>query len=340
MEDTRPSSAPKYSASKETFELIDHRVTALSEDVGIAEKAYKFRYIEEMEKLQDRVHCLLQSYAEFKPEKEKHDPTMAKIPEKIQKSLKRLAMPPKNYVKGTLMQINQLLRATQQENPMYKNPLRQKRINELLQYRNQVCCLFSKYPKSQPSLTCCYKFASCCKKPMPMYAIEIKHRNRRIKSRWLDFVFDEDTNKLAAPTSRHVKEALEFHENLIARLTQQIKSESETRNQQKLQIVLKGLSKRRELLMKLKEAFETTRKMRKSADHDDAMTTNDTAKLLRGLFTGSLVEPFTNFLELPPRSKFNEALDVHKSLLLKEFEKEAQSILLMIIKMFNINVLL
>jgi hypothetical protein len=215
---------PKFQAVKNTYEIFNNRIIAISADSGFQKNVHRLKYFQKMEKLRENVNRLLKSYPGYEPEAKKRDPSKAFIPTELEKKLKTLATPPKRSVKETLIIINHLIRNIMEDHQYQKNKHKLKRLCDLLRYRNQVCCQFSKYSKSPSNSDCCFKFRPCSTKSTAVYAVYDceKKPMRKFKSRVLKFKFDKETNELALPSYHRIKAALEFYTNMCNQLHYQL----------------------------------------------------------------------------------------------------------------------
>ena len=232
----RPPSRPKFNSVKYAYDIFRNRVTQISRNNGPNLNVHRLNYLHKMEKLRDRVNKLLKSYPNFTPDPKKVDSWKVEINDNMKQKLSKLATPPKRSVKETLILVNHMIREIIDDHQYSKNRFKLKRVYELLQYRNQVCCAFSKYKDSpsdaQPDS--CYQFRRCSSKPAPVYAcfdaVSEPSSLKKFRSRCLKFTFDNDTNKLALPNLRRINEALAFYSNQCNQLNFQMslmKSEKE-----------------------------------------------------------------------------------------------------------------
>lgn len=311
--------------------MISNRVVAMSEDVRVAESIHRRKYLDKMEKLRNHILKMLRSYPQFEPEKQRHDPATAAIPDDLLQSLKKLATPPKRFVKSTLILINQLIKLTS-EYPNCSNNKVLKKVGELCKFRKRVCCRYSKYPSSpQPSIVC-LRFRPCSTKFIPIYANparqQIKRNGIEINPRALEFKFDDGTNALAVPSYHRVRDAHEFYSNLVNRLYHQLRTYNESTDQKKTLLeILQNVSKRRDLIGELKRQIESRQESKaddKEKDIDDTQVKKPFE--VHGIFASNFenFKPFTNFLELPPKRRLIDILNVHKTLWRKEIERKVQ----------------
>lgn len=324
----RPPTTPKFHRVQNTYEIFNNRIAHISADTGYASNPNRLKYFVKMAKIRHRVENLLKSYPQWQPEPEKHDPKEAEIPEHLQETLQRLAMPSRKYVIATFMKVNAMINELKDDHYFYKNPRKLQRIRELCGYRKQICCLFSKYcPEPDPTYSC-HRFRPCSTKVIPIYAIARSSKNKKrfikIKSRVLHFEFDDETVEIALPSYQRIKNTFEFYKNLASQLETQICEHSESFKKKKiLGKLFCAASKRRDFLDGLKAEIECRKKIQvKPEQKNDKFAVEGTFDKEFANFT-----PFTHFLELPPKKKLREALEVQQQLLQK-VEKEVKSLFL------------
>lgn len=324
---TSSPSHPKFPVVKETFDLISNRVSAMSSDVGVAENIHRKKYFEKMEKLRNHILKILRSYPQFEPEKRKHDPATAAIPDGLRQSMKKLAIPRKRFVKSTLILINKLIKSTS-EFPNCSNNKVLKKVDELCKYRKQVCCRYSRYPRSPRPSIVCLRFRPCSTKFTPIYANPTRQQIKRsgidIKPRTLEFKFDDQTNALAIPTYHRVKDAHEFYSNLVNRLYHQLRTYNEsTDKKEKLMEILENVMKRRDIVGELKSLIENRKESKEKGNESSDKPEDKQVKKsveVHGIFLSNFdnFKPFTNCLELPSKRRLIDILNVHQTLWKKE----------------------
>lgn len=310
----RPPATPKYPAVQFTYDILATRTVAIAADTGLAKNVHRLKYYQKMEKMRRRVGRLLKAYPQYTPETEPHDPTTAKISDELEKSMKRLATPTKKFVKSTLIKINTLIKDVKDDHQFQKNPLKLRRVCELIHYRKQVCCLYSNYPASPEPSQYCFRFKPCSAKPAAIYAFDIESRNPYIciNSRMLEFCFDPETIELALPNYRRIVDTLEFYKNLVDRLKFQIVTFHETKERkEKLGELLSTAMRRKSLLECLKVEVECRRDMEVEECKEVPKSATE------GIFDKEFkcFTPFTHFLELPSRYKLQEVLKLQMELL-------------------------
>lgn len=318
---------PKYPVVKSTFKMFESRVKTISADTEMSQNGHQQKYLSEMEKMRNRVHRLLQSYSQYEPEEPSHDPTTGFIPEEILKAMKLLSMPPKRFVKATLIKINEMIRAIQDDHQFMKNEFKRKRYNELIKLRKQVCCILSRYSVSPPPSEHCFRFAPCSTKLAAIYAVRTPTQNQQtlldLKSRVLEFDFDDDLIELALPNYCRIKETHKFFVNLADRLSNQLNlSNDSLEEKERLMVILEDVTRRRDYLDALAAEIKCRKRIR-SEDEEKKMASGEE---VLGTFDKRFERftPFSHYLELPSRKKLREALALHENLLRKMVEDKTK----------------
>lgn len=301
---------PKYQLVKNTFDIIKNRVVEFSADTGLKKNVHRLEEFKKMQKLLKRIEKLLKTYNEYESEVEQHDPTTANIPEALEKTMQRLAMPRKKFVKATLKKINEMILGVQD--------------HRLTRIRKQVCCLYSKYPRSPVASEHCFRFKPCSTKTAAIYGCTISSTNPQIKSRTLEFNFDDDTIRIALPSLLRINTALEFYKNLFQGLSHQLLTfQDKIERKEKLIEILTQIEKRRDFLVGIKDEIECRRKHKPKSETETQETKETKQKADKGIFLMNFFVPFSRFLELPSRSKLQNMLSYHKNLLLAKIEQLA-----------------
>lgn len=316
---------PKYTVVKSTFKMFKSRVKTISANPEMSQNIHRQKYLNEMERMRDRVHKLLQSYSQYKPEEPSHDSSTGYIPEEILEAMKALSKPPKRFVKATLIKINELIRAIQDDYQFMKNEYKRRRYNELIQFRKQVCCILSHYSMSPPPSEHCFRFAPCSTKLAAIYGVRTDTQNQQtrleLKSRVLEFDFDDDLIELALPTYCRIKETHKFFVNLADRLSNRLNLFKDSlEEKERLMVVLEDVIRRRDYLDALTAEIIRRKKIR-SEDEDKQMTSGQE---VLGTFDKRFeaFTPFSHYLELPSRKKLRESLVFHDNLLRKIVENK------------------
>lgn len=316
MSDRDKKFKPKYPAVEESLEIFKKRVTEILQDTGFEKNQNRVQYLNRMLELRDRMQSLLQSYPQYKPEKKPHDPTTASIPKNLEEHLKKLATPPKRFVKAALSQINKTIQEIKQDHQFCKNKCKARRVSELNRHRKKLCCRFSKYPKSPNPSEYCMRFKPCSIKVVPLYAVSVESKTEKrlidIRSRILEIDFDDETNELALPNYNKIKACLDFYNQIIDRLNHQHSTYKESKEEKKkLSEILEALNRRRCFVEGLKAEIECRKKIK-----PNSMKVENKPTDVPGRFASKWenFRPFTHYLNLPSRKKLQEALRFYEQL--------------------------
>lgn len=253
-------SRPKFTAVKNTYEIIDKRVKTLSADVNCRKNKICLNYLNKMEKMRKRVMKLLKTYPNYAPDPEKVESWNIEISKEMEEKMQKLSIPPRRFLKAALIQMNEMIRNILNDHQYYKNKYKLKRVYDLLRYRKQICCQISKYAESPPLSRQCHRFAKCSLKPVPIYAVynqvEEEDVHKKFRSRVLKFEFDRETNELSIPSYRHITSAMMFYSNLCNRFINQMQLSKDKTEKARINRVVCDLIERVKILAALKQESE------------------------------------------------------------------------------------
>lgn len=327
-------SHPKYYVVKDTYRIFNNRILTIRRDSRFRRNIHLLKYYRLMVKLRHRVKNLLKLYPVHQVDKKKSDPMKDNISADVIEHLYELSRPSKKFLIETLNTINRIIWTIIEDHFYQKNPLKFKRVSELMEYWKKVCRILKTYPENieeEPQIE--YRF-----KPSKRKSIKFKLDLENCgKSRRLNIQFDEATNKLAMPQYQRIINVLRMYKNFVRDVKKRLKTDLLMKNsienhcvneksskykdslktkRKYLEELLEKLECRRDMLLNMKAQAECKKKVR--TDKPDKGIEPRCSSPIPGSFDDrSIFTPFTNNIELPSRGRLQEVHKFYKNILMR-----------------------
>lgn len=348
LESSAKAAAPSFDTMKRNIDRINSRLDQIKNDPSFKKTPIPMGLMKEYQQLLKKKENFLfdlKSHPDYdsfvkemktKREKtQKKNKNFQKLSDKEQEmflsGMRQRSTPKRVRLLNALAKVNHAINNIKKDKYLCKNPIKKRSLQKLLKHRNKICRKLMKYPAFESGSFECFRFKPCKLKFVKAYKYEPKTKRG---GRYLKFDYDDNLNRIGMPRYRTICDIIQKYKEMISALKIQMnftklkKEDDEELRKQKcsrlkqLKNTLKKCSKRRKILIELKNEsrVEKIKEKRAREDIEKVEKKTDEKKTFEippGYWESDQVKLFSRDLQVPRKHKLVEILRRQKELLKK-----------------------